>query len=66
MEQLKAEIIKILIANQGECKLGGDGDYDKELCVFSFDFDTVADQIASFIQAITDPENQPNQFGITL
>lgn len=66
MENIKNEIINILIANQETCKIGSDGDYSKELCIFADDFDLVANEITSFIQAITDPENQPNQFGISL
>jgi hypothetical protein len=66
MEKVKEEIMNILIANQETCKIGSDGDYSTELCVFAYDFDLVASHIASFIQAITDPENQPNQFGIIL
>jgi len=57
MENIKNEIIKILIANQEKCKIGSNGDYSTELCVFADDFDLVADTITSFIQAITDPEN---------
>ncbi len=66
MENVKKEIMKILIANQETCKIGSDGDYSTELCVFADDFDLVANSITSFIQAITDPENQPNQFDIVL
>ncbi len=66
MEKVKEEIMNILIANQETCKIGSDGDYSTELCVFAYDFDLVASKITSFIQSITDPENQPNQFGIVL
>jgi hypothetical protein len=66
MQKVKEEIIKILISKQDKCKVGSDGDYSTELCIFSDDFELVANEIASFIQAITDPENQPNQFGIVL
>lgn len=66
MENIKNEIIKILIANQEKCKIGSDGDYSTELCVFADDFDLLAETITSFIQAITDTENQPNQFGIDI
>lgn len=66
MEKVKEEIMNILISNQEKCKIGSDGDYSTELCVFADDFDLVANKITSFIQSITDPENQPNQFGIVL
>ncbi len=66
MEQIKKKIIDILVENQETCKIGSDGDYSQELCVFAYDFNIVADEITSFIQAITDSENQPNQFGINL
>ena len=66
MEKVKEEIMKILIANQETCKIGSDGDYSQEQCVFAWDFDLVSEQITLFIQAITDPENQPNQFGVVL
>ena len=66
MTKVEEEIMNILIANQETCKIGSDGDYSTEQCVFAENFDSVATKIASFIQAITDPENQPNQFGIVL
>lgn len=64
MEQIKKEILKILIKNQETCKIGSDGEYSQEQCVFAWDFDLVSDEISSFIQSVFDSENQPNQLGI--
>lgn len=64
MESIKKEILKILNNNQETCKIGSDGDYSQEQCVFAWDFDLVSDEIIKLIQIIFDPENQPNQFGI--
>lgn len=66
MEELKKEIIAILISEQTSAKVGSDGDYSAIVCVDSEDYTSVADKVCSLIQAITDPENQPNQYGIKL
>lgn len=63
---LRNEIMKILISAQGTCKIGSDGDYSVETCILADDFEFVVNGVASLIQAITDPENQPNQYGIKL
>lgn len=59
------QLIKILIGNQSDAKIGSEGDYEQIKCIHSEDFADVALEIATFIQSITDPENQPNQYGIT-
>lgn len=40
------EIYDLLVKNQSTCKIGSDGDYSQELCVFADDFEYVAEQIA--------------------
>ena len=40
------EIHDLLVKNQSTCKIGSDGDYSQELCVFADDFEYVAEQIA--------------------
>jgi len=42
---MKTAILKILIENQDKCKVGSDGDYSTEMCVFAYDFENVAEQI---------------------
>ena len=64
MKNLKQEIINILISEQEICKIGSDGEYSTELCVFADDFELVSDKIIALIQIVFDPENQPNQLGI--
>lgn len=46
MEREVKEIYDILVQNQSTCKIGSDGDYSQELCVFADDFEYVAEQIA--------------------
>jgi hypothetical protein len=41
--------MKIIIAEQENCKIGSDGEYSVELCVFNYDFDMIADKITSFV-----------------
>lgn len=65
-EKLKKEIINILISEQIIAKVGSEGEYERILCVDSEDYSVVANKICVLIQAITDPQNQPNQFGIIL
>jgi len=45
MKQEVKEIYDILVKNQETCKVGSDGDYSQELCVFADDFKYVAEQI---------------------
>lgn len=64
MDKIVIEIIKILVSNQEKAKLGSDGDYETIYCIYADDFEDVAKEIAILFQAVMDPENQPNQFGI--
>ena len=46
MKKKVKEIYDILVQNQETCKIGSDGDYSQENCVFAWDFEYVAEQIA--------------------
>lgn len=63
MKELKKEILNIIVANQHTYP-GGEKNLTEDMVVS--DFEKLANDIALFIQAITDPENQPNQYGIKL
>lgn len=65
-EILKQEIVSILISEEEDVKIGSNGDYVRDMAVISERYQYAADKIISLIQAITDPENQPNQYGIIL
>lgn len=45
MEGLKKIIFETLVKNQETCKIGSDGDYSQEQCVFAWDFDLVSDEL---------------------
>lgn len=45
MEKEVKKIYDLLVKNQSTCKIGSDGDYSQELCVFADDFEYVAEQI---------------------
>lgn len=64
MEELKKELIAILIKHHVDetSSTGTTG----EKIIYSDNYSSIADEIASLVQAITDPENQPNQYGIKL
>jgi hypothetical protein len=49
MEGLKKVIFEVLVRNQETCKIGSDGDYSQEQCVFAWDFDLVSDEIKQAI-----------------
>jgi len=49
MEGLKKIIFEVLVRNQETCKIGSDGDYSQEQCVFAWDFDLVSDEIKQAI-----------------
>ncbi len=68
MEKIKEEILKILNSHAYETNIsaGGHGELERETIITSDDFGNIAEGIRIFINAITDPENQPNQFGINL
>lgn len=51
MEGLKKIIFETLVKNQETCKIGSDGDYSQEQCVFAWDFDLVSDEIKSAVIA---------------
>lgn len=51
MEGLKKIIFEVLVKNQETCKIGSDGDYSQEQCVFAWDFDLVSDEIKQAIIA---------------
>ena len=63
---LRYEILSILKSVETEAKKGYDGDYTPIVCVDSHDYYIVVNNLFSLIQAITDPENQPNQYGVKL
>lgn len=46
---LKKVIFDVLVKNQETCKIGSDGDYSQELCVFAWSFDSVAEKIKTAI-----------------
>lgn len=50
MEGLKKIIFETLVENQETCKIGSDGDYSQEQCVFAWDFEYVAEQIAEKLE----------------
>lgn len=45
MEKLTKRIYDLLVKNQSTCKIGSDGDYSQENCVFADDFEEIAKQI---------------------
>jgi hypothetical protein len=47
MDLTTKQIFDLLVKNQETCKIGSDGDYSQELCVFSWDFENIAEQIAN-------------------
>jgi hypothetical protein len=49
MERLKKIIFEVLVRNQETCKIGSDGDYSQEQCVFAWDFDLVSEEIAKIV-----------------
>ncbi len=61
---MEKEIIEILINHQVDetSSTGKTG----EKIIYSGSYSDIAKDIAIFFQAITDPENQPNQYGIVL
>lgn len=65
-KELKLEIIKILRSEEQIVKLGSDGEYESYIGIIEDDYYSISEKICSLIQAITDPENQPNQYGIIL
>jgi len=50
MQKEVKEIYDLLVKNQSTCKIGSDGDYSQELCVFADDFEYVAEQIAEALK----------------
>ena len=68
MEEIKKHLNKILWEHATTAH--GVGCYgelgDSFQAIDADSFDDVSKEIASFIQVITDSENQPNQFGIVL
>lgn len=66
MEKLKEEIIAILIRNQREELNSVTGERTGEVAVYSDSYTDVANEIVMLLKSVTDPENQPNQFGIIL
>lgn len=63
---IEYEIIQILKSQEQRVKMGSDGDYEVYQAVTDDCYKDVAEKVALFIQSITDPENQPNQYGIKL
>jgi len=68
MENLKTLILEVLNKNtetanySGSCgELGG-----SFKAINSEDFSIVVDEISNIINSCTDPENQPNQYGVVL
>lgn len=68
MENLKTAILEVLNRNsntiygKGSCgELG-----DSSLGIDSYLFSEVAEEITNIINSCTDPENQPNQYGVEL
>lgn len=56
MEAEVKEIYNILVKNQETCKVGSDGEYYQELCVFADDFEFVAWQILERLKEKTKSE----------
>lgn len=67
-EKLINEIVGILHKDAGTMYTKGScGELGEEYLALSEDyFGDVAESISGLIEAITDPENQPNQFGIDI
>jgi hypothetical protein len=65
MEGLKKIIFETLVKNQETCKIGSDGDYSQEQCVFAWDFDLVSDEIKSAVisEIAKDFEDIPDDKG---
>lgn len=64
MKELKKEIIEILVKHQVD-EISSTGKTGEKV-IYSDSYPDVINEITSLIQAITDPENQPNQYGIEL
>ena len=47
MDKTTKQIFDLLVKNQETCKIGSDGDYSQEQCVFAWDFENIAEQIAT-------------------
>lgn len=47
MDLITKKIHDLLVKHQSTCKIGSDGDYSQELCVFADDFEYVAEEIAN-------------------
>jgi acetylglutamate kinase len=47
MDLTTKQIFDLLVENQETCKIGSDGDYSQEQCVFAVDFENIAKQIAN-------------------
>jgi len=56
MEGFKKIIFEVLVRNQETCKIGSDGDYSQEQCVFAWDFDLVSDEIVKMVSDNFEPE----------
>ena len=63
-ENLEKELFAIFASEETDLKSGSDGDYETVKAISMYSYSEVAAKITSLIQAITDPENQPNQYGI--
>ena len=47
MDKTTKQIFDILVKNQEICKIGSDGDYSQEQCVFACDFEYISEQISN-------------------
>jgi hypothetical protein len=56
MEGLKKIIFEVLVRNQETCKIGSDGDYSQEQCVFAWGFDLVSDEIVKMVSDNFEPK----------